>query len=224
MFNNFQKLPEGKLRNDIMDLSTKLNINVGDVYCVDGSKRSQNANAYVYGFGKEKRIVVYDSLLEQLNDDEILAILAHELGHYKKNHGSLSILLQIVTMGIYLFSLSQTIYSISFYKSFGFAEQNIGVGLCLFSYLYQPFGSAINVISNVVQRAFEYQCDKYSLELGYDIEQALILMHVNNVYNIIVDKHYSRYYNSHPSLMERLEKIEETRTKKEFIQQRIKQD
>lgn len=112
-------------------------------------------------------------------------------------------------MGLYLLLLSQCVLNISFYKSFGFDEVNPAVGLCLFAYLYQPFSNCTNVLTNYVQRHFEYSCDQFAIMHGHDMENALIKMHIGNVYNIVADKHYSRYYNSHPSLMERLEKIEE---------------
>eukprot|EP01027_Heterolobosea_sp_BB2_P005471 GEZU01008363.1.p2 GENE.GEZU01008363.1~~GEZU01008363.1.p2 ORF type:complete len:207 (+),score=47.26 GEZU01008363.1:1224-1844(+) len=118
------------------------------------------------------------------------------------------LLMQVLSMGVFLYLLSLTIYNDHFYSSFGFADADPSIGLCLFSYLYGPIGNAINVIINMFNRGFEYTCDAFAVQLGLDIEKPLIKLHVNNVYNLVVDKHYSRYYNAYPSLIERLEKIE----------------
>ncbi|KAL9644902.1 hypothetical protein ABK040_005382 [Willaertia magna] len=217
MFNTFYELPEGSLRRSIENLAKQVGIKVSDIVYVDGSKRSEHANAFMIGSNENKKIVLYDNLLSKnglnLTNDEILAILAHEINHYKQNHSIKVIMIQMITMGIFLFILSFMIYNEHFYSSFGFTFVDPSVGLCLFSYLYQPFSNAAMVISNHIQRSYEYQCDEYSQSLGYDMEEPLIRMHVNNVYNLIVDKHYSRYYNAHPSLLERLENIKNYKEK-----------
>ncbi|KAL0484160.1 CAAX prenyl protease FACE1 [Acrasis kona] len=208
-------LDNAVLRKLIDQLATKVDFPAAEIVCMDGSTRSEHANAFIMGSGRNKKIVLYDNMLDLLTTEETVAVLAHEMGHYKFHHANKTMLLQIGSMGFYLFLLSQTMYSVDFYKSFGFEEFDFndemkpGVGLCLFSYLYQPLGNAMSVLSNVVSRSFEYTCDEFALELGYDMEPPLIQMHVNSINNLIVDKHYSRYYNSHPSLMERLEHIEE---------------
>ncbi|KAG2388572.1 hypothetical protein C9374_000011 [Naegleria lovaniensis] len=217
MFNTFYEMPEGPLRKSIEELTKTVGIDVKDIVYVDGSKRSEHANAFMVGSGKNKKIVLYDNLISKdglnLTNEEILAILAHEIHHYKMNHSIKILTSQVLALGIFLFILSFTIYNEHFYSSFGFGFIDPSVGLCLFSYLYQPLGNLAMVILNYIQRSYEYSSDEYSLSLGYDIEKPLIRMHVNNVYNLIVDKLYSRYYNAHPSLLERMDNIKRFKEK-----------
>eukprot|EP00761_Pharyngomonas_kirbyi_P004717 gb/GECH01004722.1/.p1 GENE.gb/GECH01004722.1/~~gb/GECH01004722.1/.p1 ORF type:complete len:430 (+),score=69.91 gb/GECH01004722.1/:1-1290(+) len=214
MFNNFTKFPEDKpLRKKIQMLADELDFPLSEILMMDSSKRCDQANAFFTGLST-KRIVLYDNLMDYFKEDEILAILAHEIGHYKMNHSTKELALQVMSVGIFLFALSQSIYNPEFYKSFGFVDSyDPSIGLCLFSYLYGPIANALNVISNLFTRGFEYEADQFAMQKGFDMERPLIMMHVNNVYNLVVDKHYSRYYNSHPSLMERLEKIEQFKQK-----------
>ncbi|EFC38546.1 predicted protein [Naegleria gruberi] len=211
MFNTFYEMPEGPLRKSIEELTIKVGIPVKDIVYVDGSKRHENANAFMIGSGENKKIVLYDNLISKdglnLTNDEILAILAHEIHHYKMNHSIKILTSQVFSLGIFLFILSFTIYNEYFYNSFGFTEIDPSVGLCLFSYLFQPLGNFAMVILNHIQRKYEYSSDEYSMSLGYNIEEPLIKMHVNNVYNLIVDRLYSSYYNAHPSLLERVDNL-----------------
>lgn len=172
------------------------------------------------GSGNNLRISIFQNVLEILNEDDLIAILIHELNHFISKDTLKELGMQIVSMAIYLFTLSHCIYDQSFYESFGFFEtKNPGIGLLMFSYFFQAFGSLISVITNIVHRQFEYNADIFAEKNGYRIDEALIKMHVDNVFSMIVDKHYSRYYNSHPSLLERLENLAlfRERKKKSFV-------
>jgi STE24 endopeptidase len=124
IFNSVHKL-EGPMKTRILQLAEKVGVNIQEVEYIDASVRGNNANAVLAGYGKQKRVVLYDGLLEQLDDDEVLAVLAHELGHYKWKHGTKNVLTQAVSMGVFLFALSRAIYNPDFYRSFGFAEINV---------------------------------------------------------------------------------------------------
>jgi STE24 endopeptidase len=205
LFSRFVVLEPCGLRTAIENLAKELHFPLREIYVIESA--ASNVNAFVAGFGNNKRIVMYDALVKQFTTTEICAILAHEMGHYRQNHVVKQWCIQMASVGTFLFLLSRLIENPDFYRDFGFYSVEPGVGICLFSMLYSPLGSVLHGVTNLWLRAFEYSADAFAWEHGHRMDAALIKMHCHNVYNLVVDKWYSRYYLPHPSLMERLERL-----------------
>lgn len=209
LFNKFDPLPEGELREAIEALASRLGFPLKKLYVVDGSKRSSHSNAYVFGFFKSKRIVVFDTLIEQCNTEEIVAIIGHELGHWKKNH-ILRMLtaVQVQTFTIF-FAFSKFIGEEAMYKSFGMDTMPTIIGFIFFQFLYEPLGSLLTFGCNVLSRTNEFEADAFSKKLGYgkQLASSLIKLQIENKGNMNPDPLYSAYHYSHPPLVERLNAI-----------------
>eukprot|EP00347_Sterkiella_histriomuscorum_P021201 403334852 len=206
LFNKFTELPEGELRQKIEALASRLNFPLKKLYVVDESTRSAHSNAYFYGFGSDKRIVIYDTLLKQCNDEEIVAILGHELGHWSMNHNLKNMIIgftQLFAM-FYLFSL--VINYEDLYISFGFDRKSTFIGLSIFLKIYQPVQFVIQYLMMSYIRKLEFQADEFSMNLGYkdQLGSSLIKIHVENATNMNPDFYYANYHYNHPILIERL--------------------
>ncbi|TPX55386.1 Ste24 endopeptidase [Powellomyces hirtus] len=212
LFNTFTPLPEGSLRDKINALATRINFPLKKLFVIDGSKRSAHSNAYFYGFFGNKRIVLYDTLLEQSTEDEVCGVLAHELGHWQYNH----VLHSLVIVQLHLFSLfylfSVFVNHVPLYRSFGFMTQPPLIGFTLFQYVILPVETIIQFLMNMVSRRNEFQADAFAKGLGYAalLKSALIKLHVENKGTLNPDKWYSAWHYSHPPLVERLEAIGKT--------------
>ncbi|CEG66514.1 hypothetical protein RMATCC62417_03079 [Rhizopus microsporus] len=206
LFNKLTPLEEGELRTRINELAARIQFPLKKLYVIDGSKRSSHSNAYFYGFGKNKHIVLFDTLIDHSNNDEICAVLAHELGHWKMGHTlKLLIVNQIHLLSIFwLFSLF--INNKQLYTDFGFDTMPTLIGFMLFQFIYSPVESVIGFLQHVYQRKNEYEADAYALKLGYasTLRSALIKLSVKNLGGFNVDPWYSAWNHSHPSLVERL--------------------
>ena len=170
LFNRFSPLEDGKLKTEIEQLAHKENFQIQGIYTIDGSKRSSKANAALTGFGKFKRIMLYDTLIKQLDDSEIVAVLAHEIGHYKLKHIIKSILISLVVsaVGFYLFSrlMNQSIL----FKAFGAQHVSIYAALICFSILLIPIQRVGSVCSSWISRSFEYSADRYGAKASNNPE------------------------------------------------------
>ena len=166
MFNKFTPLEDGPLLTRIKDYLSKINFPVQRLEVVDGSKRSSHSNAYFSGIGKYKRIALFDTLLEQMDDDEILSIIAHEVGHYKLKHIYSGIILSSLQSGIMLYILSLFINNEQLFSVFGMQEGNLSIyaSLVFFSMLYSPIALIVGVFFSVISRKNEFSADKYSAE------------------------------------------------------------
>ncbi|CAO3687232.1 unnamed protein product [Rhizopus microsporus] len=206
LFNKLTPLEEGELRTRINELAARIQFPLKKLYVIDGSKRSSHSNAYFYGFGKNKHIVLFDTLIDHSNNDEICAVLAHELGHWKMGHTlKLLIVNQIHLLSIFwLFSLF--INNKQLYTDFGFDTMPTLIGFMLFQFIYSPVESVIGFLQHVYQRKNEYEADAYALKLGYasTLRSALIKLSVKNLGGFNVNPWYSAWNHSHPSLVERL--------------------
>ncbi|KAJ2057966.1 zinc metalloprotease [Coemansia sp. S146] len=209
MFNKFSPLPEGELRTAIEALASRLGFPLKKLYVVDGSKRSSHSNAYVFGFFKSKRIVVFDTLIEQCTTEEIVAIIGHELGHWKKNHVLRMLSAVQVQTFIIFFAFSHFIGEEAMYRSFGMDTMPVLIGFTFFQYLYQPLDSLLTFASNVMSRKHEFEADEFSKKLGYgkELASSLIKLQIENKGNMNPDPLYSAYHYSHPPLIERLNAI-----------------
>jgi len=207
LFNKFTPLEEGELRTAIEKLAASISFPLTKLFVVDGSKRSGHSNAYFYGFFKNKRIVLYDTLLKQLNLEETVAVLGHELGHWKMNHTlKLMIIGQIqVFVSFYLFG--QTLNWDIMYTSFGFTDKPTIIGMILFfQFIMSPVDNVLSFVMNIISRTFEFQADAFGKKLGYaeQLKSGLIKLQLENLGNMNPDSWYSTYHYSHPPLLERL--------------------
>ncbi|XP_013612014.1 PREDICTED: CAAX prenyl protease 1 homolog [Brassica oleracea var. oleracea] len=211
LFNKFTPLPDGDLRGKIEKLASSLKFPLTKLFVVDGSTRSSHSNAYMYGFFKNKRIVLYDTLIHQCkNEDEIVAVIAHELGHWKLNHTTYSfIAVQILTLlqfGGYTLVRNST----DLFRSFVFDTQPVLIGLIIFQHTVIPLQHLVSFGLNLVSRAFEFQADAFAVKLGYakDLRPALVKLQEENLSAMNTDPLYSAYHYSHPPLVERLRAID----------------
>eukprot|EP00744_Colponema_vietnamica_P006444 GILI01009361.1.p1 GENE.GILI01009361.1~~GILI01009361.1.p1 ORF type:complete len:272 (-),score=93.51 GILI01009361.1:240-1055(-) len=209
LFNTFTELPQGTLRFAIEELAGRLNFPLTRLYVVDGSKRSGHSNAYFYGFFKNKRIVLFDTLLDQVDEQETLAILAHELGHWKHNHVSINFAISSVTIFIQFFLFGQVINSGDIYTSFGFDTRAVLIGLFVFAQIFSPVSYILNICMTFFSRHCEFQADAFAVGLGFSqpLSSGLVKIHTENLGNMNPDPLYSAYHFSHPPLIERLRAI-----------------
>ncbi|KAJ8573189.1 hypothetical protein K7X08_009700 [Anisodus acutangulus] len=218
LFNKFTPLPQGELRLKIENLASSLKFPLKKLFVVDGSTRSSHSNAYMYGFFKNKRIVLYDTLIQQCkNDEEIVAVIAHELGHWKLNHTMYSfIAVQILTLlqfgGYTLVRNSKDLF-----QSFGFDTQPVLIGLIIFQHTVIPLQHLVSFGLNLVSRAFEFQADAFAKKLGYaaPLRAGLVKLQEENLSAMNTDPWYSAYHYSHPPLVERLAAIDDSDKKTE---------
>ena len=210
LFNKQKPLEEGILREKIECFSEKVGFKLKNIYVIDGSKRSSKANAYFSGFGSKKRIVLFDTLLKEFSDDEIVAVLAHEIGHYRKKHVLQSLFISVMTTGLMLFLLSVVIKSPALSHALGSEQPNFQLGLIVFGILYSPLSLVIGLGANYFSRKNEFEADRFAKE-NFDasaLSSALKKLSVKNLSNMMPHPVYVFFHYSHPPLLERLEKIE----------------
>lgn len=206
LFNKLTPMEEGELRSKIEALAARIEFPLKKLYIIDGSKRSSHSNAYFYGFGKNKHIVLFDTLIEHSDNEEICAVLAHELGHWKMNHTLKLMGVTQVNLLIIFWLFSLFIHNKQLYFDFGFNTMPTLIGFLLFQFIYSPLESVTGFLMHVYQRKNEYEADAYALKLGYasTLRSALIKLSVKNLGGFNVDPWYSAWNHSHPSLVERL--------------------
>ncbi|CAM6084624.1 unnamed protein product [Calypogeia fissa] len=210
LFNKFTPLPEGDLRSKIEKLAASLRFPLTKLFVIDGSTRSSHSNAYMYGFFNSKRIVLYDTLIQQCQEEEVVAVLAHELGHWKLSHTMYSfVAMQVLTLlqfgGYTLIRNSKGLF-----HSFGFSSQPVLIGLVLFQHIIMPLQHLVSFGLNLVSRAFEFQADAFASKLGYtdSLRGGLIKLQEENLSAMNTDSWYSAYHYSHPPLVERLQALD----------------
>ncbi|MCG8410895.1 MAG: M48 family metallopeptidase [Bacteroidales bacterium] len=206
LFNKLKPLEEGELKEEITKFCEKVDYNLENVYVIDGSKRSTKANAYFSGLGKKKKIVLFDTLIEKLNKEEITAVLAHEIGHYKKKHTLVSVITSIIQMGITLFILSLFVGNPILSKALGSDIPSFHLGLITFGFLYGPISTVIGIFMNIISRKNEYTADQYASVnyKGIHLADALKKLSVSNLSNLTPHPWYVFFHYSHPTLLQRL--------------------
>jgi STE24 endopeptidase len=210
LFNKQTPLENGPLRDKIESFADKTGFKLKNIYIIDGSKRSTKTNAYFSGFGPKKRIVLYDTLLKEFSEDEIVAVLAHEIGHYKKRHILLMMFSSIIITGIMLFLFSLIVDSPQLALALGAEHQSFHLGLIVFGILYSPLSLLIGLASNFVSRKHEFAADRFAKD-NYSSEilaGALKKLSVKNLSNMLPHPVYVFFHYSHPPLLQRLEKLE----------------
>lgn len=211
LFNKFSYLPEGDLRDGIRQFLQETGYAACEIYTVDGSKRSKHANAYFSGLGKSKRIVLYDTLISLLNVPQLIAVLAHEIGHERKKHIIKSVLLSSFVITLVFYLMSRLYNWPALYGAFSFSEVSGHAALVIFSLLSGPLMIWIDPIIHSLSRRFEYQADRYACEITNDKENlaaALVRLSGNSLSNLNPHPVYSFIYYSHPTLVERVRAIE----------------
>ena len=210
LFNKQTKLEEGNLKNDIEKYSKKVGFDLSNIFVIDGSKRSTKANAYFSGFGKQKRITLYDTLLNKLNDNQIIAVIAHEIGHYKKNHIIFNLIFSTIQTGLMLYILSLLIYMPIFSEALGIQSHSFHIGLITFSILYTPISEIFSLIFNVFSRKFEYQADHYAKETfnSKHLIEALKVLSKDSLSNLTPHPKYVWWHYSHPTLAQRIKHLQ----------------
>jgi STE24 endopeptidase len=208
LFNKFEELPEGSLRKRLIELGDRTGFRARTILVMDGSKRSGHSNAYFTGFGRFRRIVLYDTLVEQMKERQLESVLAHEIGHYKLGHIPKLLLLSSVSLFVSFLVLGWLQTSDWFVEAFGFvATGEIGPVILLFGLLAGLVSFWITPLTNVLSRKHEYEADDFAKKaLENDpmpILEALRILSEKNLSNLTPHPVYSAFYYSHPTLLER---------------------
>ena len=206
LFNKQTPLPEGSLRSKIEAYAQKEGFTLDKIFVIDGSKRSTKANAYFSGFGKEKRVTLYDTLIQDLEDDEIVAVLAHEVGHYKKNHIIINLISGILTTGFTLWLLSLFVGNPLLAAALGVEQPSFHIGLIAFGILYSPISEITGILMNYLSRKFEYQADNFAKNTykAQPLISGLKKLSRNSLSNLTPHPAYVFVHYSHPPLYKRL--------------------
>tara|TARA_B100000427_G_scaffold6109_1_gene5725 strand:+ start:9252 stop:10487 length:1236 start_codon:yes stop_codon:yes gene_type:complete len=210
LFNKFEPLEDGELKEKLEAYSQKHNFAFEGLYKMDGSKRSSKSNAYFTGFGSRRRIVLFDTLIEKHSPNELLVILAHEMGHYKLRHIHKSLFMSIVSSGLMLFLLSLFLNNQLLSQAFGMDSLSIYTSLIFFSFLFQPVESLIGIFSHYISRKHEFEADKFAVEttgLADDMIAALKRLSVDNLSNL--QPHWLKVWvdYTHPPVISRIKAI-----------------
>jgi len=209
LFNKQTPLEDGELKTELEKFAKKIGFNLDKIFVIDGSKRSTKANAYFTGFGKKKRIVLYDTLINDLETDEIVAVLAHEVGHYKKKHVVFNMVSSILLTGFTLYLLSFFIDSQLLANALSVSEPSFHIGLIAFGVLYSPISEITGLIMNYFSRKFEYQADNYAKQYfgAAPLISSLKKLSKNSLSNLTPHKAYVFMHYSHPTLLQRVESL-----------------
>jgi STE24 endopeptidase len=209
LFNKLTPLPEGELRSAIDAFSKKINFPVTQVFVIDGSKRSKKANAFFSGIGRKKKIVLYDTLIANHTTDELVAVLAHEVGHYKKKHIIWGYILSVIQVTVTLFVLSRMVFNENLSLALGGSQLAIHLNLLAFTILFSPISGITGLFMNMYSRKNEFEADAYAKEnfSATALATALKKLSVDNLANLYPHPAYVFVHYSHPPLLKRLEKI-----------------
>ncbi len=206
LFNKQTPLEDGDLKKAIQDFCKKVNFKLDNVYIMDGSKRSTKANAFFSGLGSKKRIVLYDTLVNDLENDEIVGVLAHEIGHYKKKHTLWGMISGIIQTGVMLYVFSIFVDSPVLSKALGVTEPSFHIGLIAFGILYSPISGITGLVSTLLSRKNEYEADAFAAK-NHNAESlitALKTISVNALSNLTPHQWYVFFHYSHPPLLQRV--------------------
>jgi len=210
LFNKFIPLEEGELRDAIEEYSRKFDFKMKGVFKMDGSKRSTKSNAFFTGFGKSRRIVLFDTLIEKHSVDELLTVLAHEMGHYKLRHILKMMLASILETGLLLFILSLFLKNQGLFAAFKMEELSIYASLIFFGFLYSPISMVIFMVMNQFSRKHEYEADGYAVKTtgkGETFITALKKLSVDNLSNLTPHRLKVLLSYSHPPILKRIQAI-----------------
>lgn len=210
LFNKFEPLEDGELRQAIEEYADKVDFPLQGVYVMDGSKRSSKSNAFFTGFGKNKRIALFDTLIEKHTTDELVAVLAHEIGHYKKKHIVKNMVISVLHTGIMFALLSVFLQVPGLFDAFYMDQMSVYAGLLFFGLLYSPVESILGIFMQILSRKHEYEADRYAADT---IEKPEEMVHVlkklskDNLSNLTPHPFYVFLNYSHPPVLRRIEEI-----------------
>lgn len=211
LFNKLTPLQEGELRQAIENYSKKVGFPLTNVFVIDGSKRSSKANAFFSGLGKKKKIVLYDTLINNHTTEELVAVLAHEVGHFKKKHIILGYVISLLQVGLMLFIMSLMIFNLELSYALGGEQLAIHLNLIAFGMLYAPISLILGILGNIISRKNEYEADEYAALTynGTALQDALKKLSVDNLSNLFPHPAYVFVHYSHPPLLKRLKAIDQ---------------
>ncbi|WP_028317166.1 M48 family metallopeptidase [Desulfobulbus elongatus] len=210
LFNTFTPLAEGELKEAITRYAAAQRFAIQGIYTMDGSKRSTRANAFFTGFGRFRRIVFFDTLMEKLTADEIVAVLAHEMGHYKLRHIPVTMALSVAQMGIMFFILSRFLENQGLFAAFGMEQVSIYASLVFFGFLYAPISTILAIGFNAFSRRNEYQADRFAAQTGgagpggEALVGGLKRLSVSNLSNLTPHPLHVLLNYSHPPILARI--------------------
>ncbi len=206
IFNKQTKLEDGELKDSIEKFAKKVGFGIKNIFVIDGSKRSTKANAYFSGFGKQKRITLYDTLINDLEKEEIVAVLAHEVGHYKKKHTIYNMILSVLLTGFTFYILSLLVGNITLSQALGVETASFHIGLIAFGILYSPISEITSFFMNILSRKFEYQADNFARDnfSADHLISSLKKLSKNSLSNLTPDDFYVKFHYSHPTLLQRI--------------------
>lgn len=209
IFNKQAPLENGDLRSKIETYATKVGFNLTNIFTIDGSKRSSKANAYFSGFGREKRITLYDTLIHDLDDTEIIAVLAHEVGHYKRKHIITNMFLSILITGVTLWLFSLCIGQPIIAEAIGVTTPSFHIGLIVFGILFTPISAVTGFFMSALSRKHEYEADNYAADTyaSEPLITSLKKLSKNSLSNLTPHPLYVKLNYSHPTLLQRVENL-----------------
>lgn len=206
LFNKLSPLPSGELRDALTAYCDKVNFPVSDLFVMDGSKRSSKANAFFSGLGPKKKIVLFDTLIEKHTVNELVAVMAHEVGHFKKKHTITMIFMSVLQTGLMMFILGQFINSPQLSIALGASAALLPLGLIAFFMLYSPVSMLLSIAMNILSRKQEYEADDFAVNTsnGTDLISALKKLSKDSLSNLNPHPAYVFVYYSHPTLLQRM--------------------
>lgn len=211
LFNKLTPLENGELKSKIIHYAQTVGFPLDNIFVIDGSKRSSKANAFFSGIGKRKKVVLYDTLIEQHTPDELVAVLAHEIGHYKKKHIIWGMLASVFQVGALLYILSLFIFSENMSIALGGSQMAIHLNIIGFTMLFSPISMVLGIGMNILSRKNEFEADEFAKKTfaGKPLAEALKTLSVNTLSNINPHPWYVFLNYSHPPLLERLKRLED---------------
>ena len=212
LFNKFTPMEPGELKDAIQDCARSAGYEVGNISVMDGSKRSTKTNAFFTGFGRTKRIALFDTLISKHTKPELVAVLAHEIGHYKKKHVLQGIVISIAHTGLIFFLLSVLLGSSALYQAFYMEQSSVYAGLLFFGLLYTPVEMVLSIVLQVISRRNEYEADRFASETTDEpgsLADALKKLATENLSNLTPHPFYVFLNYSHPPLLQRLQAIQQ---------------
>ena len=216
LFNKFTPMEAGELKEAILGYARSVKFPIKNVFVMDGSRRSSKSNAFFTGFGRNKRIALFDTLIEKHSIPEIVAVLAHEIGHYRKRHITQGVIIGILHMGVIFFLLSVFIGSQGLYQAFYMVQPSIYTGLLFFGFFYTPMELVFTVLMQMISRRNEYQADRFAAETINEpgsLVEALKKLSATNLSNLTPHPFYVFLNYSHPPLLQRVQAIQDIQRK-----------
>ncbi len=209
LFNKQTPLAEGELRTEIEKFAGEVGFKLKNIFVIDGSKRSTKANAYFTGLGPKKRIVLYDTLMDKMTTDEIVAVLAHEIGHYKHKHTLKNIVISLPSTLLLFFILGLMLKSDALAQALGGSAANFHLNVLAFGIIYSPVSLILDLITNQLSRRYEYQADNYAASHGFGTQliSGLKKLSSTSLSNLTPHPLYVFFHYSHPTLYQRIKNI-----------------